>query len=100
MRNQPYLCFVLIFYLLTLQLSCDAFVIIPFWKQKGCLVQQRDQRNKPGRRQMAWQNKNKKNNIRDSNVVPHRSTNLTRRCLTALSGREAVLSSWYGRSYQ
>ena len=42
--------------------------------------------------------KDKKNNIRDSNVVPHRSTNLTRRCLTSLSGREAVLSSWYGRS--
>ena len=31
-------------------------------------------------------------------MVPHRSTNLTRRCLTSLSGREAVLSSWYGRS--
>ena len=42
--------------------------------------------------------RNKKNNIRDSNVVPHRSTNLTRGCLTSLSGREAVLSSWYGRS--
>ena len=39
-------------------------------------------------------------NIRDSNVVPHRSTNLTRRCLTSLSGREAVLSSWYGRFRQ
>ena len=39
-----------------------------------------------------------KNNTRDSNVVPHRSTNLARRCLTSLSRREAVLSSWYGRS--
>ena len=37
-------------------------------------------------------------NIRDSNVVPHRSTNLTRTCLTSLSRREAVLSCWYGRS--
>ena len=36
--------------------------------------------------------KYKKNNIRYSNVVPHRSTNLTRSCLTSLSRREAVLS--------
>ena len=42
----------------------------------------------------------KKNNTRDSNVVPHRSTNRARRCLTSLSRREAVLSSWYGRSYR
>ena len=42
--------------------------------------------------------KSKKNNTRDSNVVPHRSTNRARRCLTLLSRREAVLSSWYGRS--
>lgn len=40
-----------------------------------------------------------KNNTRDSNVVPHRSTNRARRCLTSLSRREAVLSSWYGRSW-
>ncbi len=31
-------------------------------------------------------------------MVPHRSTNRARRCLTSLSRREAVLSSWYGRS--
>jgi hypothetical protein len=41
---------------------------------------------------------NQKNNTRDSNVVPHRSTNLARRCLTSQSGRDAVLSSLYGRS--
>ena len=40
-----------------------------------------------------------KNNTRDSNVVPHRSTNRARQCLTSLSRREAVLSLWYGRSY-
>eukprot|EP00977_Amphora_coffeiformis_P011100 scaffold2655_cov179-Amphora_coffeaeformis.AAC.33 len=39
-------------------------------------------------------------NIEYSNVVPHRSTNPTRRCLTSLSRREAVLSSWYGRIRQ
>ena len=39
-----------------------------------------------------------KNNTRDSNVVPHRSTNRARWCLTSQSGRDAVLSSWYGRS--
>ncbi len=50
---------------------------------------------------LEWPTKNgKKNNTRDSNVVPHRSTNRARRCLTSLSRREAVLSSWYGRSYQ
>jgi hypothetical protein len=43
--------------------------------------------------------KHKKNNTWDSNVVPHRSTNQARRCLTSLSRREAVLSTWYGRSY-
>ncbi|KAL7434348.1 hypothetical protein ACHAXH_002489 [Discostella pseudostelligera] len=42
--------------------------------------------------------KKQKNNTRDSNVVPHRSTNLARQCLTSLSRREAVLSLWYGRS--
>jgi hypothetical protein len=30
-------------------------------------------------------------------VVPHRSTNQARTCLTSLSRREAVLSCWYGR---
>ena len=43
--------------------------------------------------------KEQKNNTRDSNVVPHRSTNRARTCLTSLSRREAVLSCWYGRSY-
>ena len=46
-----------------------------------------------------WKQKNQKNNNRDSNVVPHRSTNLARQCLTSLSRREAVLSLWYGRSW-
>ena len=41
----------------------------------------------------------KENNTWDSNVVPHRSTNQARTCLTSLSGREAVLSCWYGRSH-
>ena len=41
----------------------------------------------------------KENNTRDSNVVPHRSTNRARACLTSLSRREAVLSCWYGRSH-
>ena len=31
-------------------------------------------------------------------MVPHRSTNQARTCLTSLSRREAVLSCWYGRS--
>ena len=31
-------------------------------------------------------------------MVPHRSTNRARACLTSLSRREAVLSCWYGRS--
>ena len=42
--------------------------------------------------------RNQKNNTQDSNVVPHRSTNWARQCLTSLSRREAVLSLWYGRS--
>ena len=42
----------------------------------------------------------KKNNTWDSNVVPHRSTGRARQCLTSLSRREAVLSLWYGPSYQ
>ena len=33
-----------------------------------------------------------------ADVVPHRSTNRARTCLTSLSRREAVLSCWYGRS--
>jgi hypothetical protein len=42
--------------------------------------------------------KKKKKNTWDSNVVPHRSTNQARQCLTSLSRREAVLSLWYGPS--
>ena len=45
------------------------------------------------------QKEEKKNNTADSNVVPHRSTNAARTCLTSLSGREAVLSDWFDRSY-
>ena len=41
----------------------------------------------------------RENNTRDSNVVPHRSTNRARQCLTSLSRREAVLSLWFGRSH-
>lgn len=37
------------------------------------------------------------NNIWCSQAVTHPSTNQTRRCLTSLIGREAVLSTWYGR---
>ena len=37
------------------------------------------------------QSHSKKNNTKDSNVVPHRSTSLARQCLTSLSRREAVL---------
>ena len=48
---------------------------------------------------VAFPSKWQKNNTRDSNVVPHRSTNLARQCLTSLSRREAVLSLWYGRSW-
>jgi hypothetical protein len=42
--------------------------------------------------------KSKKNNTRDSNVVPHHSTNVTRQCLTSLNGRMGLLSSirWSG----
>ena len=47
-----------------------------------------------------YNNKQKENNTWDSNVVPHRSTNQARGCLTSLSRREAVLSSWYGRSHE
>ena len=39
-----------------------------------------------------------KNNTRDANVVPHRNTNRAQLCLTSLSRRQAVLSSWYGLS--
>ena len=40
----------------------------------------------------------KENNTPYSKLVPHATTNGARRCLTSLSRREAVLSSWYGRS--
>ena len=43
--------------------------------------------------------KQQKNNTRDSNVVPHRSTNLASDCLTSESGRDPVLSVVYGRSW-
>ena len=44
--------------------------------------------------------KPKENNTRDSNVVPHRSTNRARTCLTSQSRRDVVLSCWYGRSHE
>ena len=43
-------------------------------------------------------NGKEKHSTWDSNVVPHRSTNQARQCLTSLSRREAVLSLWYGRA--
>ena len=52
-----------------------------------------------GKKLLEKRKKGKKNNTRDSNVVPHRSTNRARTCLTSLSRREAVLSSLYGRSW-
>ena len=48
-------------------------------------------------RELREMKKAKEYNTWDSNVVPHRSTNQARTCLTSLSGREAVLSCWYGR---
>ena len=39
----------------------------------------------------------KEYNTWDSNVVPHRSTNQARTCLTSLSRQKAELSGWYGR---
>ena len=66
------------------------------WKDKG------SRKRSPKAQQPSKKNntrrENKKNNTRDSNVVPHRSTNLARQCLTSLSRREAVLSLWCGRS--
>ena len=47
---------------------------------------------------LKWKKLQKENNTRDSNVVPHRSTNRARTCLTSQSGRDVVLSCWYGRS--
>ena len=41
---------------------------------------------------------NFKNNIENSNVVPHRSTTSTRSCLTSMSRRVSVFSWLYGRS--
>ena len=48
-----------------------------------------------------WRTKRRVRKINlDSNVVPHRSTNKSRSCLTSLSRREAVLSWLYGPSCQ
>ena len=66
----------------------------PFMVDRSIVAKRDSVEVKEEQRGKKWQ----KNNTRDSNVVPHRSTNLARRCLTSLSRREAVLSSWYGRS--
>ena len=39
----------------------------------------------------------KGSNTKDSQTVTHSSTNLARRCLTSVFGREPVFSTWYGR---
>ena len=39
-------------------------------------------------------------NTKDSQTVTHSSTNLARRCLTSVFGREPVFSTWYGRYRQ
>jgi hypothetical protein len=66
----------------------------------NCLITEERVERTTSREAKEGGSKRQKNNTRDSNVVPHRSTNLARRCLTSLSRREAVLSSWYGRSCQ
>ncbi|KAL7475521.1 hypothetical protein ACHAW6_001432, partial [Cyclotella cf. meneghiniana] len=41
----------------------------------------------------------KKNNTRNSNIVPHHNTSLARQCLTLLSRQEAVMLLRYGHSW-
>ena len=63
------------------------FIFLNFGKNFDPMVKRREKSKRK-----------KENNTQDSNVVPHRSTSWARACLTSLSRREAVLSSWYGRS--
>ena len=65
-------------------------------KKKSKLKKKNWEKKKIGRDK--WEKKKKKYNTPDSNLVPHGSTNGARSCLTSLSGREAVLSWWYGRT--
>jgi hypothetical protein len=71
------------------------FTLTQFIKIHSIAKQNYKNKNLQKERQKSYK---KENNTWDSNVVPHRSTNQARTCLTSLSRREAVLSCWYGRS--
>ena len=75
--------------------NCILFylVCIVFYLSAGQKEKKRKETPKAAKEKVEY-------NTRDSNVVPHRSTNRARTCLTSLSRREAVLSCWYGRTHQ
>ena len=69
-----------------------------------------DHRKKERKQSMAKKKKKKKRrkkkkkkkkaySTRYSQAVTHPSTNLARRCLTSVIGREPVFSTWYGRRH-
>ena len=63
------------------------------------------QHSKLALKRKFWRKKNNKTkrnvySIRYSQAVTHPSTDLTRRCLTSVIGREPVFSTWCGRRHE
>ena len=56
-------------------------------------------KRKKKRRRKKKEKKEKVYSTRYSQAVTHPSTNLARRCLTSVIGREPVFSTWYGRRH-
>ena len=69
-------------------------------KKEKRIKEERKERKKRKRKKKKRKKKKKKvYSTRYSQAVTHPSTNLARRCLTSVIGREPVFSTWYGRRH-
>ena len=77
------------------------------WEHKNGQIKRRrkrketDHRKKESKAKQRKRGKKRKKvySTRYSQAVTHPSTNLARRCLTSVIGREPVFSTWYGRRH-
>ena len=70
-------------------------------RKKEKRIKERKERKKEKKKRKEKKKKKKKKvySTRYSQAVTHPSTNLARRCLTSVIGREPVFSTWYGRRH-
>ena len=68
-------------------------------KKKRKKEKEKKEKKGKGKKEEKKGEKKKVYSTRYSQAVTHPSTNLARRCLTSVIGREPVFSTWYGRRH-